>query len=77
MLVVPAVGTFSLPPVVVFSVSADVHHGVERGRAAPDAAPRPVQHPAVHVVLGQSVIVPVVPEMTRNTVGGLFKINNL
>lgn len=62
VLVVPAVGSFPLPPVVVFSVSTDVHHGVQRGRAAPDAAPRPVHHPLVHVVLRQSVVVPVIPE---------------
>lgn len=66
VLVVPALGPLPLPPVVVFGVAADVHHGVERGRASPDAAPRPVQRAAVHAVLRQSVVVPVVPETQRD-----------
>lgn len=70
--VVPAIGSFSPPAVVVFGVSADVHHGVQRGRATPDTAPRPVQHPFVHVVLRQSVVVPIIPEIPRN-IGDLVK----
>lgn len=65
VLVVPAVGSFSLPPVVVFGVPADVHHGIQGGRAAPHTAPRPVQHPVVQVVLRQSVVVPVIPKIPK------------
>ena len=60
VVVIPAIGTLPLPAVVVFGVAADVHHGIERGRASPHAAPGPVKHTAVHACLGQRVVVPVV-----------------
>lgn len=49
--IIPALGTLSLPAVVVFSVSADVHHGVEGRGPTPDTAPWPVHHPVIHVGL--------------------------
>lgn len=46
------------PPVVVQRVPPHVDHGVERGGAAPDPAPRPVQRPPVRSSLGLRLVEP-------------------
>ena len=50
----------SLVPVVVEGMSPDVDHGVEGRGPAPDPPPGPVHPPVVEVLLGFSVVVPVV-----------------
>lgn len=59
ILISPSLVSQPLPPIIIPRMSADVHHRVDRARAAEGLAPGPVNLPAVEARLGRRGVAPI------------------